>query len=46
MGMRYIADDLEKAIIRRGYDDVGEFVNEAVRERLRRGKKEKGGEKE
>lgn len=40
--MRYIADELEKQIIQKG-DDVGEFVNNAVREKLdREGKKEEG----
>lgn len=39
MGMRYIADDLEKAIIRIGIDDVGAFVNEAVREKLKQKRK-------
>lgn len=36
MGMRYIADELEKAIIKSGYDDVGEFVNQATKEKLER----------
>jgi len=34
--MRYIADELEKAIIKKGNDDVGEFVNDAVREKLKK----------
>lgn len=34
--MRYITDELEKAIIREGHDDVGEFVNDAVREKLKK----------
>ena len=43
MGMRYVADELEKAIIRGGYDDVGEYVNIAVREKLEKGEKKRHG---
>lgn len=46
MGMRYVLDDLEKAIIRSGVDDIGSFVNEAVKEKLEKLEREKKKEEE
>lgn len=42
MGMRYIKEELERGIIKLGYMDIGEYVNEAVKEKIEK----EGGKKD